>query len=126
MLQYLSIGAVLISADLSLADSDTCCLVDALCNLGFYFLLHDLLSQIGFFPLPSVLSKDSQISFRHVFAGVKAAGLEKIHVMLLLRIQHPYLRMSGCPGGGSSYDSLFAQACIYCCYRKIDISPSSP
>lgn len=57
MLQYFSIGAVLICADLSLADSDTCSLVDALYNLGFCFLLHDLLSQIGFFYALSSLKR---------------------------------------------------------------------
>ena len=47
---FLSIAARLILAGLALADSDTCCLVDALSNLGSYFPLHDLPSQIaGFF-----------------------------------------------------------------------------
>lgn len=54
---FLSTGAVLICADLSLADSDTCCLVDALSNFGSYFLLHDLLSQMGFFYALSSLKR---------------------------------------------------------------------
>ena len=47
-LVFLYIVAWLILAGLAVADSDTCCLVDALSSLGSYFPHRDLPSQTGF------------------------------------------------------------------------------
>lgn len=80
----------MILAGLALADLDTCCLGNTLSNLGSYFPLHDLPTQVGFLYALSSL-KRLNCFVRHVLAGVKAAGPEKVPVMLLLRIQHPYL-----------------------------------
>lgn len=114
MLCYFCLVAWLVLAGLTLADSDTCCLVDTLSNLGSYFPCHDLPSPIGFY-MPLILSK----GYLTVLSGMcllvwKTAGLEKVHVMQLFRIQYPY---SG---------NLFAQPSLCCCCGRICICPTSP